>query len=201
MADRKGIFAGENPFEIARQWLAEATGVEKNDPNAVSLATVDDQGMPNVRIVLVKSIDDQGLVFYTNYNSQKGREIIKAGKVALCFHWKSLERQIRVRGVIAKTPPEISDAYYTSRDLGSRIGAWASRQSEPLITKSDLVKTVAKEQAKQGLNPKRPDHWGGFRITPVEFEFWAAGRFRLHDRFRWRRSNETAPWEITRLNP
>lgn len=201
MADRSGIFAGDDPFSIARRWLDDATPVEKNDPNAVSLATVDTDGLPNVRVVLVKAIEDDCLIFYTNYDSHKGREIEASGKVALCFHWKSLERQIRVRGLITRTGAEISDAYYHSRDLGSRIGAWASRQSEPLSVKSDLVKAVAKAQAKHGLSPKRPEHWGGYRIEPVEFEFWAAGRFRLHDRFRWTRPGATKPWDIQRLNP
>ncbi len=201
MADRSGIFAGDDPFQIARRWLKDAEQSEPNDPNAAALATVDDTGMPNVRIVLIKAIDDDALVFFTNYDSQKGREIATSGKVALALHWKSLKRQIRVRGLVARESAAASDAYYASRALGSRIGAWASRQSEPMAKKSDLVKAVAKAQLKHGLTPARPPHWGGFRITPLEFEFWAAGEFRLHDRFRWRRDEPGAQWQIQRLNP
>jgi len=201
MADRSGIFAGDDPFQIARRWLKDAEQSEPNDPNAAALATVDDTGMPNVRIVLIKAIDDDALVFFTNYDSQKGREIATSGKVALDLHWKSLKRQIRVRGLVARESEAASDAYYASRALGSRIGAWASRQSEPLAKKSDLVKAVAKAQLKHGLTPARPPHWGGFRIAPLEVEFWAAGEFRLHDRFRWRRDDPGAPWQIQRLNP
>lgn len=201
MSGRSGIFAGDNPFEIARRWLAEAAEVEPSDPNAMSLATVDDQGLPNVRIVLAKAIEDNAVVFYTNYSSQKGREVIGAGKVAINFHWKSLRRQIRMRGNVVKEASEVSDKYYNSRDLGSRIGAWASHQSEVLGSKSDLVKAVAKAQLKHGLKPDRPPHWGGFRITPSEIEFWADGQFRLHDRFRWTRSESSADWQVCRLNP
>ena len=201
MSGRSGIFAGDNPFEITRRWLAEAAEVEPSDPNAMSLATVDNQGLPNVRIVLAKAIEDNAVVFYTNYSSQKGREVIGAGKVALNFHWKSLRRQIRMRGIVVKEASEVSDKYYNSRDLGSRIGAWASHQSEVLGSKSDLVKAVAKAQLKHGLKPDRPPHWGGFRITPSEIEFWADGQFRLHDRFRWTRSESSADWQVCRLNP
>ncbi len=201
MISRGGIFAGDDPFEITSRWLAEAEKSEPNDPNAMSLATVDDQGLPNVRIVLAKAIEDNGVVFYTNYSSKKGQETIGAGKVALNFHWKTLRRQIRMRGAVVKVSAQESDNYYNSRDLGSRIGAWASRQSEELKSKSDLVKAVAKAQLQHGVNPGRPPHWGGFRITPVEVEFWADGQFRLHDRFRWTRAEIENDWQVSRLNP
>ncbi|MEE9389400.1 MAG: pyridoxamine 5'-phosphate oxidase [Paracoccaceae bacterium] len=201
MADRSGIFAGDDPFEIARQWLSQAEKTEQNDANAGALATVDADGMPNVRIVLLKDIEDDGLVFFTNYNSRKGQELISAGSAAFNMHWKSLGRQIRVRGSVAKVSATVSDEYYQTRALGSRIGAWASQQSAPLISKSQLVKTVALATAKHGTNPQRPEFWGGFKIMPIEFEFWANGEFRLHDRFRWSRENLKEIWNIQRLNP
>lgn len=201
MSGRSGIFAGDNPFEITRRWLAEAAEVELNDPNAMSLATVDNQGLPNLRVVLAKAIEDDAMVFYTNYNSRKGKEIISAGKAATNFHWKTLRRQIRMRGSVVKVSPQTSDEYYYSRDLGSRIGAWASHQSEVLDSKSDLVKAVAKAQLEHGAKPKRPSYWGGFRLVPVEIEFWADGKFRLHDRFRWTRADSAGEWQVCRLNP
>lgn len=201
MAGRTGIFKGDDPFVITRRWLQEAGATEPSDPNAVALATVDADGAPNVRIVLVKDILDDALVFFTNYASKKGQEIEASGKVALDFHWKSLERQIRVRGTVEREDKTRSDTYYRSRDLGSRIGAWASYQSQPLESKTELLKAVAKAELRHGMNPERPEFWGGFRVVPFEFEFWAAGKFRLHDRFRWTRVKETAEWEIQRLFP
>ncbi|MEE9427356.1 MAG: pyridoxamine 5'-phosphate oxidase [Paracoccaceae bacterium] len=201
MADRTGIFAGEDPFVLARLWLAEAQDSEPNDPNACSLATVDTQGLPDVRMVLLKEIQDDGFVFYTNYSSRKGQELDSSGKAAINFHWKSLRRQIRVRGLVQRTDDATSDAYYATRPLGSRIGAWASKQSAPLKVKSELVKAVASTTAKHGTNPKRPAHWGGYKISPLEMEFWADGAFRLHDRFRWSRENDANTWQIQRLFP
>ncbi|WP_417271229.1 pyridoxamine 5'-phosphate oxidase [Celeribacter sp.] len=201
METRKGIFAGDNPFEIARAWLAEAEGTEINDPNAIALSTVDPSGLPNVRMVLLKEIADDAFVFFTNYESQKGVEIEASGKAAFVLHWKSLQRQVRVRGPVVRESSAASDAYYASRALGSRIGAWASKQSRPLASKAALMEAAAKEGLKHGLNPKRPDFWGGYRIVPLEIEFWAAGEFRLHDRFQWRRAEIDAPWGIQRLNP
>lgn len=199
--DRSGIFAGEDPFALTRAWLNEAGGQEINDPNAMALSTVDGAGMPNVRVVLCKAIEDDALVFYTNYASQKGQELDGAGKAAVVFHWKSLQRQVRVRGLISRADAATSDAYYTSRDLGSRIGAWASRQSQPLASKGALAREVAAQGLRHGLHPKRPDWWGGYRLVPLEFEFWAAGEFRLHDRFQWRRATPMDEWHILRLNP
>ncbi|MCZ8334040.1 MAG: pyridoxamine 5'-phosphate oxidase [Rhodobacteraceae bacterium] len=199
--DRSGIFAGDDPFTIARAWLAEAETVEPNDPNAIALATVDEGGMPNVRMVLLKDIEADAFVFYTNYGSKKGREIAASGKAAFVLHWKSLRRQIRVRGVTEREEGPAADAYYASRSLKSRLGAWASRQSEPLSSRGALMADVAKVTVEQGANPARPPFWGGIRIRPVEIEFWADGAFRLHDRFRWSRANLGESWEITRLNP
>ncbi|MEP1969454.1 MAG: pyridoxamine 5'-phosphate oxidase [Marinomonas sp.] len=201
MMPRKGIFKGDDPFEISRRWLKEAEAKEINDPNAIAIATVDGDGLPNVRIVLLKEIADDAFVFFTNYESAKGQEIENAGKAAFVMHWKSLRRQVRVRGLVTRETAEASDAYYKSRALGSRIGAWASKQSRPLESKAALMEAVAKEGMKHGPNPKRPPFWGGYRITPLEIEFWADGEFRLHDRFRWSRATPQDAWEIVRLNP
>ncbi|MBM7067639.1 pyridoxamine 5'-phosphate oxidase [Actibacterium sp. 188UL27-1] len=200
MTDRTGPFDGKDPFELARQWLAEATTSEINDPNAIALATVDPQGMPNVRMVLLKEIEDDAFVFYTNYESCKAQEILTSGNAAFVLHWKSLQRQIRVRGAVTKEDGPKADAYYASRSLQSRLGAWASNQSQPLSSRGALLAKVAEVTAKNGPNPKRPPFWGGFRIKPVEIEFWSDGAFRLHDRFRWTKSGHEE-WEICRLNP
>ncbi|GLO78625.1 pyridoxine/pyridoxamine 5'-phosphate oxidase [Sulfitobacter pontiacus] len=201
MEVRKGIFAGDDPFVIARRWLDEATQTEVNDPNAIALSTVDADGMPNARMVLLKEIEDAAFVFYTNYTSAKAQELDHAGKAAFVMHWKSLRRQIRVRGVVSKEEGPQADAYYKSRSLKSRLGAWASDQSSPLASRASLVAEVAKVTAKKGPNPDRPPFWGGYRITPVEIEFWADGEYRLHDRFVWRRAEQTGDWSVTRLNP
>ena len=205
-APRSGIFAGEDPFAIVRAWLAEAERSEPNDPNAIALATVDAAGLPNVRMVLLKDIEGDGqgdgaFVFYTNYASAKATEITAAGGAAFVLHWKSLRRQVRVRGHVTREDGPQADAYYASRSLQSRLGAWASRQSQPLESRATLMAEVARQSLAHGLNPPRPPFWGGFRITPVEIEFWADGAFRLHDRFRWRRTGPGAPWDIQRLNP
>ena len=199
--ERDGIFAGDNPFQIARDWLAQAEGAEINDPNAVALATVDQGGLPNVRMVLLKEITDDSFWFYTNYGSAKGQELAASGKAAMVMHWKSLRRQVRVRGEVIKEDGPEADAYYVSRSLKSRLGAWASRQSQPLSSRTHLMAEVAKITAQKGPNPPRPPFWGGFRIIPSEIEFWADGAFRLHDRFVWRRETHENAWEIRRLNP
>ncbi len=201
MADRSGIFAGDDPFKIARSWLGEAEKVEINDPSAMALSTVDADGMPNARMVLLKEIEDDAFVFYTNYGSAKAQELDFAGKAAFVLHWKSLRRQIRVRGHVVREDGAKADAYYNSRDLGSRIGAYASKQSQVLEKKSDLVARVAKYTVKLGVHPPRPAFWGGFRIKPVEIEFWADGAFRLHDRFRWTFDADVNVWSKNRLNP
>lgn len=201
MSDRSGIFAGDDPFRLAQSWLDEAEKTEINDPNAIALATVDTDGLPNVRMVLLKEIEADAFVFYTNYESAKGQEITASGKAAFVLHWKSLRRQVRVRGLVTREDGPQADAYYDSRALQSRIGAWASRQSQPLAGRAALVAEAARQGALHGLHPKRPPFWGGFRIRPLEIEFWADGAFRLHDRFRWRRATPDAPWDVTRLNP
>jgi pyridoxamine 5'-phosphate oxidase len=201
MGDRNGIFAGEDPFAIARAWLSEAEASEPNDPNAIALASVDAEGLPNVRMVLLKDIEDAAFVFYTNYGSAKGRELSQSGKAAFVMHWKSLRRQIRVRGLVSREEGGQADAYYQSRSLQSRLGAWASQQSQPLSSRGALMADVAKITVTQGPNPKRPPFWGGFRIVPVEIEFWADGAFRLHDRFRWTRKSVAEAWNVERLNP
>jgi len=201
MSDRGGIFAGDDPFVIAQSWLDEAEKTEINDPNAIALSTVDPDGLPNVRMVLLKEIEPAAFVFYTNYDSAKGREIEASGKAAFVMHWKSLRRQVRVRGLVEREEGPRADAYFASRSLKSRLGAWASQQSRPLSSRAALVAKVAQVTAEHGVAPRRPPFWGGFRITPLEIEFWADGAFRLHDRFRWRRATPRDAWEIQRLNP
>jgi pyridoxamine 5'-phosphate oxidase len=199
--DRTGIFAGDSPFEIARRWLGEAEASEVNDPNAIALASVDADGLPNVRMVLLKDIEPAAFVFYTNYGSAKGQELEASGKAAFVLHWKSLRRQIRVRGLVTREEGEAADLYYQSRSLTSRLGAWASEQSRPLASRGKLMADVAAFGVKFGTNPPRPAFWGGYRITPLEVEFWADGAFRLHDRFRWSRQTIENEWNIERLNP
>lgn len=199
--ERDGLFAGDDPFEIARGWLAEAEKSELNDPNAVALSTVDADGLPNVRMVLLKEISEDGFIFYTNYNSAKGRELTANPKAAMVLHWKSLRRQVRIRGMVSREEGTRADDYYASRSLKSRLGAWASEQSQPLDSRGTLMAKVAKITAQKGPNPPRPPFWGGFKIAPVEIEFWADGAFRLHDRFVWRRARVGESWKIQRLNP
>jgi pyridoxamine 5'-phosphate oxidase len=201
MEKRSGKFAGDNPFEIARAWMKEAEVSEINDPNAIALSTVDADGLPNARMVLLKEIEADAFVFYTNYQSQKAQELDQAGKAAFVMHWKSLGRQVRARGLITREDGPQADAYYKSRSLKSRLGAWASDQSRPLKSRANLMAEVAKITAVKGTNPDRPPFWGGYRLTPLEIELWADGDFRLHDRFQWRRIAPDAPWKVIRLNP
>ena len=203
---RSGIFAGEDPFDLARAWLAEASESEINDPNAIALATSGPDGLPNVRMVLLKEIEADGpagaFVFYTNFESAKGAELAANPQAAFAMHWKSLRRQIRARGPVERVEAEKADAYYASRPYQSRIGAWASDQSRPLASRRALMAQAAKAAAAHPVDPPRPPHWGGFRIRPVEIEFWADGAFRMHDRFRWTRPGPgEADWTVTRLNP
>ncbi len=200
-AKRKGIFAGEDPFALAQSWLEEAINSEPNDPNAVALSTVDASGMPNTRMVLLKEIEPDAFMFYTNYGSVKAQELDSAGKAAFVMHWKSLRRQIRVRGLVSREDGPQADAYYNSRSLQSRLGAWASDQSKPLESRAALLAKVAKITAAKGVNPARPPYWGGYRIKPLEIEFWADGAYRLHDRFKWHRVDLTEDWCVDRLNP
>ncbi|MBY8975391.1 pyridoxamine 5'-phosphate oxidase [Rhodobacteraceae bacterium NNCM2] len=201
-----GIFETEDPYALARDWLAEAEKTEPNDPGAVALSTVDAKGMPNVRMVLLKEIEPSqtkgGFVFYTNYESAKGGELTANPRAAMVMHWKSLRRQVRIRGPVELVGGKQADEYYNSRAYQSRIGAIASRQSRPLANRRSLMAEVAKIAARHPVKPPRPAHWGGYRIRPVEIEFWADGDFRLHDRFRWTRLKPDAPtWTVQRLNP
>jgi len=192
--------AATDPFLLFSDWLGEATASELNDPTAMALATVDGAGMPNVRMVLLKGVEDRGFVFFTNLESNKGREILANPKAALCFHWKSLRRQVRVRGPITPVADAAADAYFATRPRGSRIGAWASKQSRPLESRFALEKAVAGYAAKFALGDvPRPEHWSGFRVAAEEIEFWKDGKFRLHDRVVFRRSDNG--WEKTRLYP
>ena len=192
----------EDPFALFSDWLADAEKSEPNDPNAMALASVDNDGLPNVRMVLLKGFDDAGFVFYTNFESTKGSELLGNGKAALVFHWKSLRRQIRVRGAVSQVNDAEADAYFASRELGSRIGAWASQQSRELESRFALEKAVAKFGAKYVLGKvPRPDHWSGFRLVPVEIEFWHDRPFRLHDRLVFRRNNGNENWHRAILYP
>jgi pyridoxamine 5'-phosphate oxidase len=195
------------PFLLFERWFAEAAAREPNDPNAMALATVGESGLPNVRMVLLKGLDpsimpERGFVFYTNLGSAKGRELAANHKAALLFHWKSLRRQVRVRGVITPVSATEADAYFASRPRLSRIGAWASEQSRPLASRFALETAVARLTAKFGLGDiPRPPHWSGFRLTPLEIEFWADRPFRLHDRIVFRRGSPEESWTRTRLYP
>lgn len=192
--------ASDEPFELFSTWLADATETEPNDPNALALATVDPDGMPNVRMVLLKGFDVSGFVFYTNFESAKGKEILASMKAAMCFHWKSLRRQIRVRGPVEVVSDAEADAYYATRARGSRIGAWASKQSRPLEGRFALEKAVAEYTARYAVGDiPRPPYWSGFRIVPETIEFWHDRPFRLHDRVVFARRE--GGWEKTRLYP
>jgi pyridoxamine 5'-phosphate oxidase len=196
-----GDFTEENePYSLFGAWLADAQKSEPNDPNAVALATVDPAGLPNVRMVLLKGFDERGFVFYTNFESQKGQEILSSHKAAMCFHWKSLRRQVRIRGDVEVVTEEEADAYYATRPRGSRIGAWASKQSRPLEGRFALEKAVAEYTARYAIGEiPRPAHWSGFRIKPVSLEFWHDRPFRLHDRMEFRRVNDG--WQKVRMYP
>jgi pyridoxamine 5'-phosphate oxidase len=191
-----------DPFALFNGWLAEAEAAEVNDPNAMALSTVDADGLPNVRMVLLKGLDARGFTFYTNFESAKGREILGAMKAAAVFHWKSLRRQVRVRGPVEVVSDAEADAYFQSRPRGSRIGAWASQQSRALESRFALEQAVAKFTAKHAIGEiPRPPHWSGFRILPVEIEFWKDGAFRLHDRVKFTRAAQDLAWDKARLYP
>lgn len=188
------------PFALFAEWLREAGESEINDANGVALATVDADGMPNVRMVLLKGVDERGFVFYTNFESAKGREILGSMKAAMCFHWKSLRRSVRLRGPVEVVSDEEADAYFATRPQGSRIGAWASQQSRPLESRFALEKAVAEYTAKYALGPiPRPAYWSGFRIVPQSIEFWRDRPFRLHDRLVFTRKSDG--WTTKKLYP
>lgn len=197
--------AHEDPFGLFSEWLADAAASEINDPNAMALATVNADGMPDARMVLLKSHDADGFVFFTNEESAKGRQLAEVAKAALLFHWKSLRRQVRVRGVVEAVSDAESDAYYATRPRGSRIGAWASQQSRPLESRFALEKAVAGYAAKYAVGDiPRPPYWHGYRVRPLAIEFWHDRQFRLHERIRFERpSPDSRPdgWTKTRLYP
>lgn len=191
--------AGE-PLEQFRQWLDEAISARLPEPNAMTLATVGTDGRPSTRVVLIKGFDERGLVWYTNYESRKGRELAHQPQAALQFHWVELERVVRIEGRVEKGDPAEADAYYASRPLASRIGAWASAQSEVLSSRAALVARTAEYGLKYGLNPPRPPFWGGYRLVPEYWEFWQGRRSRLHDRICYRRETD-GRWSRARLSP
>jgi pyridoxamine 5'-phosphate oxidase len=196
----KGDFTqAADPIALFHEWLEEAQQSEPNDPNAMALATVDADGLPDVRMVLMKGHDAKGFVFYTNFESAKGRELLAHPKAAALFHWKSLRRQVRVRGPVSEVTDREADAYFATRSRGSRLGAWASRQSRPLESRAALEAAAADYAAKYPGDVPRPPHWRGFRIAPQEIEFWHDGQYRLHDRILFRRTADG--WEKTRLYP
>jgi pyridoxamine 5'-phosphate oxidase len=190
------------PFALFEQWFSEAGKSEPNDPNAMALATVDADGLPDVRMVLLKGWDERGLVFYTNEESAKGREMAFSPKASVLFHWKSLRRQVRLRGSVAFVSDDEADAYFKSRPRDSRIGAWASQQSRPLESRFAFEKAIAGYVAKFGLGEvPRPPYWRGYRLTPTAIEFWRDRPFRLHDRLSFARDSPHAPWRRQRLYP
>lgn len=190
----------QDPIALFGDWLAKAVEAEPNDANAMSLATVDGQGMPDVRIVLLKGYDERGFVFYTNSNSAKGQQLEGQGKAALCFLWKSLRRQVRIRGEVEVVSEAESDAYFASRARGSQIGAWASDQSSPVADREALIAENAKMEAKfERQDVPRPENWYGWRVKPQSIEFWQNGAFRLHDRIVFKRAGKY--WSKTRLFP
>jgi len=194
------IDATTEPIDLFQAWFGEAEKSEPNDANAMALATVGASGMPSIRMVLLKGADADGFVFYTNYESRKGVELLAHPSAALCFHWKSLRRQVRIEGAVTSVSDEEADAYFASRARGSQLGAWASQQSRPLSGKAELLKRVGSFTAKFGIGKvPRPPHWSGFRLTPRYFEFWKDGQFRLHDRLIYRRDG--GEWATDTLYP
>ena len=189
----------DNAFELFDSWLSEAEKAEVNDASAATLATVDSEGWPSARMVLLRGSDGKSVHFFTNYTSRKAAELDATGRAALCIHWKSLRRQIRMVGPVERLGDAESDSYYKSRPYGSRIGAWASDQSSPLDGRGTLERLVAEFGEKYPEDPPRPPHWGGYRLTPHEFEFWMEGEHRLHDRFRFQLKD--GAWSNVRLYP
>lgn len=192
--------AAAEPFQQFADWLAEAERKELNNPSAMSVATVDARGQPSLRMVLLRGFDERGFVFYTNLDSRKGRELRANARAALCFHWKSLDRQVRVEGKVEPVSSAEADAYFASRPKDSQIGAWASKQSQPLAARFELESRVAKYGLLYGIGKvPRPPFWSGYRVVPELIEFWEERPFRLHDRVAYQRDGDT--WTATRLFP
>lgn len=200
--DDGGIAPGADPFALFAGWMADAGKSELNEPEAMALATIDEDGNPDVRMVLLKAADANGFVFYTNLESAKGRALRAHPQAALCFHWKSIRRQVRVRGPVAPVVEAEADAYFATRAKDSQIGAWASAQSRPMEGRFAFEREIAKFAAKYALTKvPRPPHWSGFRLIPLEIEFWRDRPFRLHDRLLYRRPSPDVPWKTERLYP
>ncbi|RAR60509.1 pyridoxamine 5'-phosphate oxidase [Paraburkholderia unamae] len=190
-----------DPIRQFQTWFAQALDAKLPEPNAMTVATVDAQGRPAARILLIKGVDERGFVFFTNYESRKGRELTANPHAALLFHWIELERQVRIEGKVELTSAEESDAYFNSRPLGSRIGAWASEQSSVIAGRAQLEAREQEVTAQYGEHPPRPPHWGGYRLVPDAIEFWQGRPSRLHDRIRYTRASSAAAWRIERLAP
>lgn len=188
-----------NPIDQFHHWFEQAQSAECPEPNAMTVASATPSGIPSARVVLLKDVDERGFIFFTNYESHKGQELISNPHAALLFHWHELERQVRIEGDVEKLPEKESDEYYNSRPLDSRIGAWASPQSQVISGRTYLVAKAAEYALKFGLNPSRPPHWGGFLVRPHKIEFWQGRPSRLHDRIVYTRDDQA--WKIARLAP
>lgn len=201
--DQGNVFTTDDPIALFLDWLKLAGEKEANDPNAMSLASVDEDGMPDVRVVLLKDFDEDGLTFYTNTQSAKGQNLAVNPVAAICFHWKSIRRQVRFRGTIEPVSAAEADAYFATRARGAQIGAWASDQSRPLVSQEALVNAIEATEKKfqEGVAVKRPPHWSGYRLCPLEIEFWVNRPFRLHERLKFKRKLSSESWEQTRLFP